>query len=109
MVEGGGFAEPVGGEFGAAGGAGTVVETFAESVSGGGVAGEGCALQAGDATGGVFGAANALEVTLAELVEGIGATLSGGGIQQLDSGFVVTLAAAAPQQAFGLLQVGEGW
>lgn len=109
VVEGGGFAVPVGGELGAAGGTGAVSEALSEAVGGSGMAGEGCALQAGDAAGGVFGAADTFEVALTELVQGICAAEARGLVESLHGGLIVTLATAAAQQAFGLLQEGEGW
>ena len=108
FATGGGFAVPVGGELGAAGSACAILKTLAEAVGGGSVTSESSAFEAGDATGRVFGAADAFEVALAELVESIHFTGAGSEVEQLDRGLVVALAATPAQQALGLLQT-FGW
>ena len=108
MVESGSLSVPVGGELGAAGSAGAILKTLTETVSGCGVAGKGGSLQARDTTGGIFGAADAFEVALTELVEGIHLTGAGCEVEQLDGGLVVAFTATPTQQALSLLQT-FGW
>jgi hypothetical protein len=72
------------------------------------VTSESGAFEAGDATGRVFGAADAFEVALAELVESIHLTGAGCEVEQLDGGLVVAFTATPTQQALSLLQT-FGW
>ena len=101
-MESGGLAVPVGSQFRAARSTEAVLKTFSQSVGGTGMTAEGGPLQTRYAAGGVFGAAYALEVALAELVEGVDFAEAGGAVEQFNGCLVIPLGTAAAHEALSL-------